>query len=145
MAFSSLHAKNYIATVVDATTRKTGAQKSSKIEVALNLRIIFKSALLQCVLAWVASGTNRAYYVITGQKQQRYQELATLALIKSMAWNLLSFRPEFGRNPGFVPASPVRVHPADQPLSILLNLGDSHGNDGRRGLENGERQRSQIR
>ncbi|MGH8807115.1 MAG: hypothetical protein ACREX0_04475 [Noviherbaspirillum sp.] len=29
--------------------------------------------------------------------------------------------------------------------TTLLILGDSHGNDGRRGLEDGERQRSQIR
>jgi hypothetical protein len=34
-----------------------------------------------------------------------------------------------------------------QPLHnfILLILGDSHGKNGRRGLEDGERQRSQIR
>jgi hypothetical protein len=31
-----------------------------------------------------------------------------LALVKSVAWNLLSFRPEFGRNPGNRPPTGAR-------------------------------------
>jgi hypothetical protein len=64
-------------------------------------------------------------------------------LFRIVAWNLLLFRRVFGR------IACLTRTPAQNPINKLVLLcsilGDSHGKDGRRGLEDGERQRSQIR
>jgi hypothetical protein len=69
-----------------------------------------------------------------------------LIVRKELAWILLSWLAEFGRIQLQLPAT--AGHPdSSEPIRNyhLLILGDSHGIDGRRRLEDGERKRSQIR
>jgi hypothetical protein len=61
-------------------------------------------------------------------------------LIRAVAWNLLSFRPEFGGAvQSFKQAGAHDLYAKHQHF-FAQKLGESHGYDGRRRLEDGERQ-----
>ncbi|WP_147383907.1 hypothetical protein [Noviherbaspirillum sedimenti] len=92
---------------------------------------------------------GRAKLVECRQNQRSSKQLPSGLIILLVAWNLLSFLVEF-----LIFLKPVGLllsadGCSDLNSHFLINfrshLGDSHGKNGRRGLEDGERQRSQIR
>jgi hypothetical protein len=78
--------------------RETGAKSAMENENAPKKLCPWKFAPSVSIGVGRRCASIYAWHAISQQKQPDWQDLGTLALIKSMAWNLLSFRPEFGRN-----------------------------------------------
>jgi hypothetical protein len=78
--------------------RETGAKSAMENENAPKKLCPWKFAPSVSIGVGRTCASIYAWHAISQQKQPDWQDLGTLALIKSMAWNLLSFRPEFGRN-----------------------------------------------